>query len=42
VLEAALAAGAPAAGQEAAALVRRFVEYHLDVRLRVPAIAARM
>ena len=36
-----LASGAPGA-PEAAALVRRFAEYHLDVRLRAPAIVANL
>lgn len=42
VVETALSAGRPSQGPEAAALVRRFVEYHLEVRLRASAIAAEL
>ena len=40
--ETASEAGRPPNGAEAAALVRRFVEYHLDIRLRAPAVAAQL
>ena len=42
VAETAARAGHHRAGDEAAAIVRRFVEYHLESRLRVPAVATRL
>jgi hypothetical protein len=42
VAETAIRAGRAQGGPEVAALVRRFVEYHLEVRLRAPAVAAQL
>jgi DNA repair protein RecO (recombination protein O) len=42
VAETAVRAGDSRGGPEAAALVRRFVEYHLEIRLRAPAVAAQL